>query len=331
MSIALRSPIAVARRAFDNASAHDFVACAFHVYLLARCYFAPTGPDATLALRVSFTLFASAMTVFFITRGEVLPRGPFRGLLYRLGLFAPLFLSYFELKSLLPGLRPVLLDTPLYEIDTSIFGQTPSVYLDQFVNFASVEWFAFFYYSHFTIMASYLVGTLFFDEGKRMSELVLGAALVVTVGHSVYTIVPGFGPHIAVAFQNELHGGFWWRTVDSAVAAGGAQLDIFPSLHTALPTVFLLHALRYRDTAPFKYVWPITAFFLFNILIATLILRWHWGLDLLAGLTLSIVAQRIAIEVVAHQQKENRAEDGRQELWEPIRLEAPDTEPTAGR
>lgn len=304
-------------RMFRNLVTHDWVVIAFHSIMHLRVWLAPSGPNANLARGVSFGLFATAVFILVLTRGEIVPKGAFRAILYRIGLFAPLFFSYFELKSLLPALRPQLVDASLYHFDTTLFGQTPATYLDQFVRFETVEWFAFFYYTYFVLILFYLVGGVFFDQGKRLAEMMLAAALVVSVGHFAYTLVPGFGPHFALAFDNELVGGFWWRTVDTAVAASGAQLDIFPSLHTAFPTLFLLHAIRYRDTVPFKYGWAITAFWWVNILIATLLLRWHWAIDLMAGMTLSILAQRFSIFVAERESQKNR--DGLQAIWEPIR------------
>jgi membrane-associated phospholipid phosphatase len=71
------------------------------------------------------------------------------------------------------------------------------------------------------------------------------------------------------------------------VASGGAQKDIFPSLHTAAPVFLTLFSFRNRRVLPFGYTWPIMAFFAANIMIATLFLRWHWVIDVVAGLVLA--------------------------------------------
>ena len=310
------------RRLLSNIVTHDYLAMAVHITLLTRAWLAPQGPNASLARSVTAFVFAIAFIILLLTRGEVLPQGGLRAILYRLGLFTPLFISYFELKSLLPALRPQLLDSALYELDTALFGLSPAVGLDDFVRFETVEWFAFFYYTYFALMLVYLFGSLFIDQGRRVSEVMLGAAIVVCVGHFAYTLVPGFGPHIAITFIHERVGGFWWRTVDDAVKSGGAHLDIFPSLHTAYPSLFTLHALRHRDKVPFKYGWHITVFWLANILIATVFLRWHWAIDLMGGMTLAIVAHRIGIVVGGWETARDREAEGLQPIWEPIRAES---------
>jgi hypothetical protein len=78
--------------------------------------------------------------------------------------------------------------------------------------------------------------------------------------------------------------------VQATVTGAGAQKDIFPSLHTAAPTYFALFSLRYRHSAPYKYTWPITAFCASQIICATMFLRWHYLVDIFAGITLATVA-----------------------------------------
>jgi len=81
--------------------------------------------------------------------------------------------------------------------------------------------------------------------------MLLGGAVVATVGHLVYTIVPGAGPYAHLAFQHDLPEVFWWVQVLRVVDNAGALLDIFPSLHTAFPLFFALHAIRHRRAHPF--------------------------------------------------------------------------------
>jgi hypothetical protein len=302
-----------------NMAVQDWVAVGFHFLMWGRVALAPDSHDASTARRAAFSLFLVTISVLGMTRGEVLRPGPVRSLAYRLGIFVPVFLSYFELRYLLPALQPRLLDLQLLSIDQALFGVSPSVWLDQFVTPATTEWFALFYYSYFYILASYLVVSMFFDKDRqRLGEIMAGGSVVVCGAHLVYTLVPGMGPHVTLAFDHPLVGGFWWKLVASTVARSGAQLDIFPSLHTAFPTFFLLHALRHRRTSPvFAVAWPITAFFVANIILATLFLRWHWGIDILAGITLAVIAHKVGVTVSAREA--DRTSEGRQAVWEPFR------------
>jgi hypothetical protein len=65
-----------------------------------------------------------------------------------------------------------------------------------------------------------------------------------------------------------------------------------------VPTAFALFAFRHRRESPFHLVWQITAFAALNSTAATLLLRWHYAVDLIAGLALgggaAIASARIA-------------------------------------
>lgn len=143
-----------------------------------------------------------------------------------------------------------------------------------------------------------------------------GALLIVACGHVLYTIIPGAGPVATIAFEQPLQGGFWWSQVELTVATAGAQLDIFPSLHTAYPVYFALHAFAYRRTQPFRWLWPILAFVAANIMIATMFLRWHWFIDVAAGLLLAFAARRFALALAEREEQRGGPNDSRQPVWE---------------
>jgi membrane-associated phospholipid phosphatase len=96
------------------------------------------------------------------------------------------------------------------------------------------------------------------------------------------------------------------------------MMDIFPSLHTAYPSFFALHAFGNRDRAPFKYVWPLLGFMAVNIIIATMYLRWHYGIDVLFGLMLAFTARRVAAWVGRREWEQRRDNSSRQPVWEPL-------------
>lgn len=296
----------------------DVLAPCFHGYFLLRGVLAPPGPLREASLTWAVTLFTWTVLTLILVRGRILPEGRLRSVVYRLGIFTPMVLSYFEMISLLPGLQPRLLDTQLHAIDLALFGETPSVVLARFNTRPIVEWIAFFYYSYFYLMALMLIPALFIDRGRRLAELMAGAIVVCGCGHVIYTLVPGVGPFRTLTFDAPLDGGFWWGQVQKTVSNAGAQLDIFPSLHTAYPTYFSLHAFGHRKTMPFRIVWPVIAFFTVNMVTATMFLRWHWGIDVVAGLTLAASARLFAIHVARREAERGTDGDTRMPVWEPL-------------
>jgi len=300
----------------QNLATQDVIAVAFHAYLFLRVSIAPDSPDATVARRLALALLVTTACSLVLTRGEVIRGQRARALTYRLGLFAPMVLSYFQMRALLPALQPDLMDHRLFTIDLWLLGTTPAVWMEVWNVEPVVEWLSFFYYTHFFVMTLMLGPSLFLGTGRRMQKLMAGALLVTAVGHFLYTIVPGAGPYATIAFDQPLQGGFWWNQVELTVATAGAQLDIFPSLHTAWPAYFTLHAFAYRDTQPFRWLWPVLGLVAVNIIIATMFLRWHWFIDVAAGLLLAVAARRFAVALASREELRGSLYDARQPVWE---------------
>lgn len=301
-----------------NLGVHDRIALAFHLFMLARIVVAPQSHDGALAFRFGLGLFSVSLASVLLARGEVLRPGKLRSLVYRVGIFFPVVLSYFQLRYLLPALQPVLLDDTLRALDESLLGITPALWFNRYNTPVVVEWVAFFYYSYFYLMAAMLLPALFFDRGRRLRELMVGAVCVATFGHIGYTLVPGVGPHAAMEFPEPIHGGFFWQQVLLTVESAGAQMDIFPSLHTAYPTLYALHAFAWRRTRPFRWAWPVVAFFAVNMVVATMFLRWHWFVDVLAGLALAVTARTLAVYVARYEAPRDLPGSDRQPVWEPL-------------
>lgn len=286
----------IIRRYSEYVIPADLFWLAFHIFIWVRVQMAPEGPQKALAVRVSSSVLLAFVLGLAIVQTSWFKSNDTRRSFHRAAIFVPGFLSYFQLRIILPALQPhFLYDHALLSVDRSLFIETPAVWLEMFMTRGTVEWFSFFYYSHFLLMISYVLGSLFFDRGRRLYEFVLGVTMVAVVGHALYTIVPGLGPIHTMTFHKPIEGGLFWGLVMQAVNAAGAQMDIFPSLHTGFPTFFALHAYRHRHTVPFKYVWHITAFFTMNIVIATVFLRWHYAVDIVAGLFLSFAAARVVV------------------------------------
>jgi hypothetical protein len=308
------------RRLSRNLAIQDVCCLAYHIVMIVRVALAPNRALARAALpQLALLLLAAALTILLV-RGELLPPGRLRGLVYRFGLLLSTILSYVPLRYALPALGNRLLDPELMAIDVRLFADTPARQLERFVSPHSVEWFAFFYYSYFTLVFLHMFGSALFDRydrGRRAAEVLFAALIICCLGQTLYTLVPGAGPYAAVAFARPLVGGFFYQLVWNAVSSAGALLDIFPSLHTAYPTMITLHALRHRATLPYRYtVWP-TAFFAGNIVIATLFLRWHYAIDVVVGVGLAVLAQQLAIVVADREHDDLRG--NRQPVWEPLR------------
>ncbi len=194
---------------------------------------------------------------------------------------------FFNLRSILPLLNGALYDDTLHRLTVRMLGFEPTLALERYSSPIVVEWFAFFYYAYFFLIASFIFVMIFTSRSeKRLAYFATGILMIVTVGHFIYAQVPGLGPYAYLAheYQAPLHGGvFYWMVLDT-VSAAGAMRDIFPSLHTALPMYLTFFAWK-----NYPKVAPVTTLFAVNIMAATLVLRWHYAIDVVAGLMLAIV------------------------------------------
>jgi hypothetical protein len=247
---------------------------------------------------VSCLLAVFATIVPGLIRGNVLTHPILRPLAFRVSHYGCIQLTYFIMRGFLPIVNPGSLDRELHELGLALFGVEPAIALEPWVSSGTTEWFAFFYYGYFFVLALHVIPIIFFSRQPRiLSEFALGLLIVLSVGQSLYLVVPGYGPWsgLPALFSRALPPGVWWNLVQELVASAGAQKDIFPSIHTAAPTFILLFSLHNRAHLPYRFTWPLVAFFSFNIIVATMFLRWHWLVDIVAGITLALVAYGVSV------------------------------------
>jgi hypothetical protein len=297
-------------RLLMNLSAQDwFIALYFGLLFFALAV--GTGPgraDSARSVAVDLLCFSVGI---FLTRGGVLRHGSLgNGLVYRFTLFLSVFLSYFQLRNILPAVSSRAIDADILAFDLNVFGFEPSIAWDRFVTPFTTEWFAFFYFGYFFLLSVHIFPMMLAAKNRDMlAHFSMGIFIVFCTGHLLYMVVPGWGPHhhLAGQFQHELHGGVFWGLVKGTVDAGGAQKDIFPSLHTAAPTYLMFFSFRYRKLSPFKYTWAPMAFFCLQIIGATMFLRWHYLIDIFAGLALSTTAVLVGERLMAWEKKRRQA------------------------
>jgi membrane-associated phospholipid phosphatase len=289
------------RRIVRELAPQDWLVLAYLIALNLACLHAPASSIRTHCLEQVFGLLVFLVTTLIVVRGGLLRHSFWAPLAYRLAIYGTVQLSYFFFHELLPLVNSGSLDSGLYHFDLMVFGFEPAMALDAFVNSFTTEWFAFFYFGYFFLLALHVIPILLFGKDQRLlAEFALGALLVFCIGHTVYMLVPGYGPYKAMSehFQHHFPRGMWLDLVMATVDAGGAQKDIFPSLHTAAPTFITLFSFRHRDKLPFRYTWPAVAFFAVNIIIATMFLRWHYFIDVVAGITLATLSIVLAVRLV---------------------------------
>jgi len=183
-------------------------------------------------------------------------------------------------------------DQALINIDQRFFGFQASLVLQRIISPGLTTWMEFAYFYH--IINIPLVACVLYMSGNRarFREMMSGLMVVSFLGLLGYLLVPAIGPMYTlrdlytVPLWQPL--GVFRREVDFMDFAR-IRRDVFPSMHVAISFVVWLYA--YRNSK--KLFWILSPLVL-SLWFSTLYLRYHYLVDVLAGLLLAPLAFWIA-------------------------------------
>ena len=202
--------------------------------------------------------------------------------------FLPLFVVLFtfdSLSHLTHYVNPVDKDAALAALDRSIFGGDPAVLLQGFINPYLTTILQICYTSYYFLPIVFCV--MLYRSGERGSfDLsVFGILLGFFVSYVGYLLVPALGPrfHLDGELTRGLMRGPLAAGIDSTLnMLEGENRDAFPSGHTEVVIIVLIYAWTYRRW----YFWmalPLVT----GLIISTVYLRYHYVVDVLAGMILA--------------------------------------------
>ncbi len=200
--------------------------------------------------------------------------------------FILMFLIYINFRASMYQNKIPEVDQKLLAIDQWLFNDVNIHFkLDNWRSDFLTRWFSLAYLSYFIYYL--LVPLLLFikKHTKAVYDCVLSTILASYVGFVLYNIFPATGPW------------YWWGTlasdqnvdkltevVSNLVVNHGNRIDAFPSLHVAVTTIFIFYLFKYHR----RIFWLLSPL-LISIYPATVYLRWHYVIDILAGFILSLI------------------------------------------
>jgi len=208
--------------------------------------------------------------------------------------FSPLIfvvLIYESLGDLIQYLRPDI-DSCLIQIDLFLFGVRPTVWMERWI----VPWFtdimSLAYLSYYFLPLT-LVLVLYIKNRKlEFNESIF----VLTFGYYVsfigYILFPAIGPRYTLtSFHSVPLEGTWITDFvrDTLNALEHNKRDCMPSGHTQIVLMVLYLAYRYKKFL-FYVFFPIIC----GLILSTVYLRYHYVIDLFAGVAFAIVSLIIA-------------------------------------
>ena len=194
-------------------------------------------------------------------------------------------LTYESLGNLIQYLQPDV-DPQLIKIDFFIFGVHPTLWMEQWI----VPWFtdimSLAYLSYYFIPIVLIVFLYRRDRTAEFDRALFVLAFGYYISFIGYILFPAIGPRYAMThlYSVPLEGSFITDFIrDTLNALEHNKRDCMPSGHTQIVLMVLFLAYRYEKFLFYLFLPIICA-----LILSTVYLRYHYVIDLFAGVSLAI-------------------------------------------
>lgn len=199
--------------------------------------------------------------------------------------FIPFIFS--SLGPLIPAARGAARDDLLIAADRALLGVDVTVWLERFVHPIAND---FFYaaYATYYFLPLVLGGLLWGRSPAEGQRYIFTLTFCFYISYAGYFTIPALGPRFALADKQTVS--LETTPISTSIARSineleHTKLDVFPSGHTMIAAVTLIQAYR-RMRRAFWVMLPIAI----CLIIATVYCRYHYVVDLIAGLLLAFLA-----------------------------------------
>ncbi len=230
-----------------------------------------------------FHFFSYTVLIFIIFGGK------FKSITKIIRNFFPLVLitTVFEnLGDVVTKINPHFADKTLIAIDKFIFGGDPSIWMQRFYT----PWLSNLMHSAYT---SYyflppMLGMILYISGKykEFRDFVVAATFTAFIGYIGYVLVPAVGPRYTLAhlYTKDIKtGAVITKVIKMINNYEPFRADCFPSLHTAHTFIVMIFSARYLS----KFISIPVNILGTLLIISTMYGRYHYGIDVIAGLLLA--------------------------------------------
>jgi membrane-associated phospholipid phosphatase len=204
-----------------------------------------------------------------------------------------ILLVFNSLGELIPRIRDQYYDNDLIRIDYALFGAHPTVWMERFNTAILTGLLQIAYISYYFMPIA--LGTFLFLKKKQhaFDSAVFTIVLCFYLSYIGYLLVPAVGPRFTLNQVQtvDLQTGpvtLWIRSTLDGLEQN--KTDAFPSGHTAVALVSLLYAWKYREKVLFWILVPAVS----ALIVSTVYLRYHYVVDVIAGILLAALTVLIA-------------------------------------
>jgi membrane-associated phospholipid phosphatase len=212
--------------------------------------------------------------------------------------FAVVYLCYRALRGAIPLWIGAGMEPSLVRADEAIFGISPAWWFERIQTPWLTELLSYAYATMFFLPLAVLLVLYARRRDRALTHVALSLQIAFYLGFTIFLLIPARSPDVVYSFATELHGyGFYEASSHAWRQLQAVTYDAFPSMHTAVSTLALVHAIRLRRHLP-RWMPAILAPIVILLQIATLYLRQHYFVDLVAGWAVAgvsiVLAQVIA-------------------------------------
>jgi len=188
---------------------------------------------------------------------------------------------------LLPWVSPIEQDPFLIRLDHALLGTHPTVWLERFNHPGLTEVLTWAYASYYFLPL--ILAVAIYRRGKTgdFDRAIFALVLCFYLSYVGYFLVPAVGPRFTLAHLQHINlpGVFLADTIrDTLNALEGFKQDAFPSGHTAIVLLVLFYAWRLARGLFWIFLPMVVA-----LIFSTVYLRYHYVVDVLAGILLAAV------------------------------------------
>ena len=202
-------------------------------------------------------------------------------------------LVFNSLGALIASIHATTFDAFLIAVDHWIFGVHPTVWMERLIRPTLSATLQFAYISYYFIPLS--LGIVLIAKGRfgKFEEVLFGILLCFYLSYVGYLLVPAIGPRFTLSHlqTGDLQvSPFIEKIQDALNNLEKNKTDAFPSGHTAVSLMSLYYAWEMREKRLFTVLIPVVT----ALLISTVYLRYHYVIDVIAGMALTVLTIALA-------------------------------------
>jgi membrane-associated phospholipid phosphatase len=204
-----------------------------------------------------------------------------------------ILLIFNSLGDLIPGIWSGTFDNVLIKIDHALFGVHPTIWMERMISPLLTAILQCAYISYYFIPISLSVVLIAKGKHDEFEDALFGIVLCFYLSYLGYLLVPAVGPRFTLDHMQttDLQAGPFIQKIQSVLnSLEHNKTDAFPSGHTAVALMTLYYAWKKKEKALSTVLIPVAL----GLIISTVYLRYHYCIDVLAGIALTALTIYLA-------------------------------------